>query len=381
MDTKKLLSISKKARQERKQEREKKRQERLQKIENEELIVEEMLKNQPIKVKENQENESTSESNDVKIEKATDRLEVLKKIEEYEKEGKFDVDVEEDPPTIVLTPENIDYLREKMTSKIKRIFANEMGERFLDNLLKNNKLIIKQVNGLENMNKVKTGALITCNHFNPFDCFTVEKVFRMSENAKDKRLYKVIREGNYTNFPGLYGFFFRNCDTLPLSSNKRTMVNFMKAVDTILQKGDYILIYPEQSMWWNYRKPKPLKNGAFKLAARNNVPVIPIFITMEDSKLIGEDGFNIQEYTINVEEPIYPDEKLSEKENTEVMKQRNFEVWKNVYEKFYGIPLKYTCEQNVQSGTIRGRRRKCTKISFVQSRDGGKNIHYQILTY
>ena len=99
-------------------------------------------------------------------------------------------------------------------------------------------------------------------------------------------------------------------------------------------------------MWWNYRKPKPLKNGAFKLAARNNVPVIPIFITMEDSKLIGEDGFNIQEYTINVEEPIYPDEKLNEKENTEIMKQKNFETWKNVYEKFYGIPLEYTCEKN-----------------------------------
>lgn len=346
MDTKKLLAISKKARQERKQEKEKRRQEKLQAVENEEEIVEGMLKNQPIKVREKQETGSASEGNDGQIEKAQDRLEVLKKIEEFEREGKFDVDVEDDPPTIVLTPENIDYLREKMSSKIKRIFANEMGERFLDNLLKNNKLIIKQVNGIENLNKVKTGALITCNHFNPFDCFTVEKVFRMSENEKDKRLYKVIREGNYTNFPGLYGFFFRNCDTLPLSSNKRTMVNFMKAVDTILQKGDYILIYPEQSMWWNYRKPKPLKNGAFKLAARNNVPVIPIFITMEDSKLIGEDGFNIQEYTINVEEPIYPDEKLNEKENTEIMKQKNFETWKNVYEKFYGIPLEYTCEKN-----------------------------------
>ena len=107
MDTKKLLAISKKARQERKQEKEKKRQERLQKIEDEELMVEEMLKNQPIKVREKQE---TAEDNDTQIEKAQDRLEVLKKIEEYEREGKFDVDVEEDPPTIVLTPENIDYL-------------------------------------------------------------------------------------------------------------------------------------------------------------------------------------------------------------------------------------------------------------------------------
>ena len=276
------------------------------------------------------------------IEKSQNRLEVLKKIEQLEMEGKFDVDAEEDPPTIVLTPENIDYLRTTMTSKIKRIFANEVGERFLDNLLKNNKLIIKQINGIENLSKIQTGAIVTCNHFNPFDCFTIEKVFRLSGQAKTKKLHKVIREGNYTNFPGFYGFLFRNCDTLPLSSNKRTMVEFMKAVDTLLQKGDFILIYPEQSMWWNYRKPKPLKHGAFKIATRNNVPVIPIFITMNDSNIIGEDGFPIQEYTVNIAEPIYPDENLSQKENTEEMINKNFEVWKNIYEEFYGIPLEYT---------------------------------------
>ena len=278
-------------------------------------------------------------------EKSEYRLKVQERIEELEREGKFDIDVEDDPPTIVLTPDNIDYLRKKMTSKIKRVFANEVGERFLDSLLKNNKLIIKKVNGMENLNKVATGAIVTCNHFNPFDCFTVEKVFRMSGKIEEKRLYKVIREGNYTNFPGLYGFFFRNCDTLPLSSNKRTMVNFMKAVDSLLQKGEFILIYPEQSMWWNYRKPKPLKHGAFKIAARNNVPVIPIFITMEDSNIIGDDGFPVQEYTVNIAEPIYPDEKLTQRENTEKMLNENYEAWKKIYEDFYKIPLEYSCEK------------------------------------
>lgn len=278
-------------------------------------------------------------------EKSEYRIKVQAKIEELEREGKFDIDVEDDPPTIVLTPDNIDYLRKKMTSKIKRVFANEVGERFLDSLLKNNKLIIKKVNGIENLNKVTTGAIVTCNHFNPFDCFTVEKVFRMSGKIEEKRLYKVIREGNYTNFPGLYGFFFRNCDTLPLRSNKRTMVNFMKAVDSLLQKGEFILIYPEQSMWWNYRKPKPLKHGAFKIAARNNVPVIPIFITMEDSDIIGDDGFPVQEYTVNIAEPIYPDEKLTQRENTEKMLNENYEVWKKIYEDFYKIPLEYSCDK------------------------------------
>lgn len=279
------------------------------------------------------------------VEKSQYRIDVLKKIEKLEEEGKFDVDAEKDPPTIVLTPENIDYLRTKMTSKIKRVFANEVGERFLDNLLKNNKLIIKEIKGMEYLSKISTGAIVTCNHFNPFDCFTIEKVFRLSGQMETRRLHKIIREGNYTNFPGFYGFLFRNCDTLPLSSNKRTMVKFMKAVDILLQKGDFILIYPEQSMWWNYRKPKPLKHGAFKMAVRNNVPVLPIFITMQDSNIIDNDGFPVQEYIVNIAEPIYPDKNLSQRENTENMLNKNFEVWKNIYEDFYGVPLEYTTKK------------------------------------
>lgn len=276
------------------------------------------------------------------IEKSKDRLEILEEIERLEREGRFDVDPEKDPPTIVLLPENVDYLKTKSSSRVKTRVANRIGEHFLDELLRNNKLIIKDVKGLENLNKIKGGAIITSNHFNPFDAFTIEKVFRMSDHAKTKTLYKVIREGNYTNFPGLYGFFFRNCDTLPLSSNRKTMAEFMKAVNTILQEGDLILIYPEQSLWWNYKKPKPLKNGAFKFAVKNKVPVVPIFITMEDSDLMGPDGFHIQEYTVHIGEAIYPEEDRNDKENAEIMKEKNFDLWKQVYEDFYQIPLEYT---------------------------------------
>ena len=282
------------------------------------------------------------------VEKSKERLEILEKIERLEQEGHFDVDAEDDPPTIILTPENVDYLKKNWRSKLKAKFANKLGEKFLDRLLENNKLIIKEIKGIEILQNVQTGAMITCNHFNPFDSFSIEEVFRISGQSKNKKLYKVIREGNYTNFPGLYGFFFRNCDTLPLSSNTKTMTEFVKAVDTILKRGDFILIYPEQSLWWNYKKPKRLKNGAFRLASRNNVPIIPIFITMEDTDIIGEDGFPVQQYIINIEEPIYPDNKLSVKENTEIMKKKNFEVWKNVYEDFYKIPLEYTTKKDLK---------------------------------
>lgn len=276
-------------------------------------------------------------------EKSQERIEILEKIKQLEKEGRFDVDAENDPPTIELTPENVDYLKTKRKNKWKNKFANMLGEKFLDAIIKENKLIIKDVQGLENLKSIKDGAVLTCNHFNPFDSFTIEEIFSMSGQRKNKKLYKVIREGNYTNFPGFYGFLFRNADTLPLSSNTRTMIKFMQAVDTILKRGDFVLIYPEQSLWWNYEKPKPvLKNGAYKIATRSNVPVIPIFITMTDSDIIGEDGFPIKEYYVHIEEPIYPDITLSEKENVKEMKNKNFKVWKNIYEEFYGIPLEYT---------------------------------------
>ena len=133
----------------------------------------------------------------------------------------------------------------------------------------------------------------------------------------------------------------RHCNTLPLSSNPSAMKEFTKATDTLLKQGHFVLIYPEQSMWWNYRKPKPVKPGGFYLAAKNKLPVLPCFITMKDTKLIGEDGFPIQEYTIHVSPPIYPTEGLRTGVNAQNMADENFRIWKEIYEREYGIPLRY----------------------------------------
>ena len=133
----------------------------------------------------------------------------------------------------------------------------------------------------------------------------------------------------------------RHCNTLPLSSQTATMKKFLRAVKTLLGRGDAILIYPEQSMWWNYRKPKPLKSGGFYFAAKNKVPVLPCFITMKDSKIIGEDGFPVQEYTIHIAPPIYPDKNCSVSQNTNNMMKKNFDIWQEIYEREYGIALRY----------------------------------------
>ena len=139
----------------------------------------------------------------------------------------------------------------------------------------------------------------------------------------------------------------KNCYTLPLSSNTQTMKKFIKSTNLLLQEGNFVLFYPEQSMWWNYRKPKPLKDGAYRFASSNNVPVLPCFITMSDSNIKGNDGYLIQEYTIHIGKPIYPCKDKSLKENISYMKNENYKVWKKIYENSYKTKLIYDCNEDI----------------------------------
>ena len=271
--------------------------------------------------------------------RARDRVEIMHKIESYERAGRFDEDVEEDPPTKPLPPD-MDYYRRSVSEKLKTKFAFMIAHRFVHKLLEEKKMIIKEIRGLEHFKNLDSGAIITCNHFNAFDSFAIQIAYEAAEQ-KGRNFYRVIREGNYTSYPGFYGFLMRHCNTLPLSSNHRMMRKFLEAVDKLLNAGHFVLVYPEQSMWWNYRKPKPLKPGAFTFATKNKVPVLPCFITMKDSDIIGEDGFYVQEYTIHISPPIYPSPALSNRENVARMTEKNYAVWKEIYETEYNIPLSY----------------------------------------
>lgn len=276
--------------------------------------------------------------------KSESKLALLAHIEELEREGRFSEDAEENPPAPVLMPEDINYLPRSLKSKTQTKYAFKVARWFVNMLIKKKQLIIKEYKGIENLEKVADGAVITCNHFNAFDSFAIQLAFEQGK-LKKKKMYRVIREGNYTGFPGFYGVLMRHCNTLPLSSNFKTMEKFIAAVDRVLEKNQFVLVYPEQGMWWNYRKPRPLQKGAFTFAARNNKPVLPVFITMEDSDVLDDDGFYVQEYTVHFCEPIYPDPNKKRAQNSCEMRDKNYEAWKAVYERTYGEKLTYSCDE------------------------------------
>ena len=273
------------------------------------------------------------------MEKSAHKLELLRRIAALEKRQLWHLDVEDDPETYPLMPDQIDYLNEKISNKIKNKIANIFGARFFDKMIANKQLIIKEVRGIENFTAVEGGRIVTCNHFSVGDNYAVWVALR--DHMDGKFLYKVIREGNYTNPPKPFGLFMRHCNTLPLSSQRATMVKFMKAFAELLRRGETILIYPEQGMWWNYKKPRPMQDGAFSIAVRNKAPIVPIFITMEDSDVIDPDGFPVQEYTLHILPAIYPDPTLSLREAKEDMRKKNYDAWVQVYEQFYDKKLVY----------------------------------------
>lgn len=298
------------------------------------------------------------------VEKAKDRLLALERIAEYEKKGWFDKDIEDDPPFEVLNPEDIDFLGKKFTSRVKSKIANICGASYFNGQMRKKHVILKDVTGLENLEGFSGGAIVTCNHMNVFDNYAV--YLALKKHFKKYILYKFIREGNYA-LPGLFGMLMRNCNTLPLSENRRTMAHCIKAARTLLERGEKVLIYPEQGMWWNYRKPRPLKQGAYNFAVRSNVPVIPIFITLSDSDIIGKDGFPVQEFTVNILPLIYPDPELSLNDNCEMMSGKNFALWKDAYERVYGVKLEYSTVENAAGGDNEDSKDKTTESGGEKS--------------
>ncbi len=228
--------------------------------------------------------------------------------------------------------EPFDTERRKLKSKLLAFFARKIAE---NETKKRNTLT--EVRGIENALAVNGGAIITQNHFNIMDN-TVARILALEcEKAKDFHI--VIQETN-AFMTGYFGFLMRNCNTLPVSRSASYMAKNLKpAIKKILEREGFILIYPEQEMWFNYKKPREVRDGAYHYAAEFNVPIIPTFVTMENTEEIGEDGFYKQKYTLHVMHPIYPDKALSVRENRERMKEADITAKRNCYESFYKIKL------------------------------------------
>ena len=274
---------------------------------------------------------------------------VISNIKKATENGEYNKKVEIEDPN----------LTQKQEEQIIKTYINNQGKILYKIKTKIARIIISvatkiinketKIVGIENIKDINTGAIITSNHFNPLDNLIIQKLIK---KLGKKRLYIVSQVSNFA-MDGFIGFLMNYSDTIPLSKQVSFMKKqFAKLIKDKLKKNDYILIYPEEEMWYNYRKPRPLKQGAYYFAAKNNVPIISCFteIIDEDKKYNYE--FYAVKHILHVLPPIYPDPNKSAKENSIEMMQKDYEQKKNAYESSYNKKLDYTFSKEDIAGWI-----------------------------
>jgi len=277
------------------------------------------------------------------------REQVIENIRQAAENGTFNIKVEVDDP--VLTAEQQRSLLDnylKKRSSIHFRINNRIAQQIADGAAR----IINQTTkiiGLENVDGITGGAILTSNHFSQIDN-TVVRTF--ARRMGKKKLYIVSQETNLA-MSGWVGFLLNYADTIPISTDHSYMSDrFAPMLKELLDKNNYVLIYPEQEMWFNYRKPRPLKRGAYYYAAKFNVPVISCFVEFCDLEELDTAEFHKVQYVMHILPPIFSDPAKTVRENSIAMCMQDYRQKKMAYEAAYRKPLDYRFEPDDIAGWI-----------------------------
>ena len=232
----------------------------------------------------------------------------------------------------------------KVSYSLKHMIANMTISKYMKLLDKD--ITIKGLENLKDLDLSK-GAIITSNHFNPLDTFIIRKLV---EKVLKKDLYIVIQDTNLA-MPGSLGFLMNYTNTIPVSKSPTYLAGtFKENLRKILSDGKIVLIYPEEEMWFNYRKVRPFKRGAYQYAAILNVPVISCFTKIIDTDIIDNEEFNKTIYELNVLGYLYPDKDISPRVNSINMLNEDYNLKKKAYEEAYNRSLDYTFSKDDIAG-------------------------------
>lgn len=271
------------------------------------------------------------------------RKEVMAAIDQAEKEGAFDRHVDPIPREIVIpVDENYHYVGhrtflEGLKYRLYKFFVVWPATWYLNTFVLKTRYV-----GRENLKGLKA-AVLTCNHVDKFDCLAIKY------GARGHRTFTVAADFN--NMKGFLGEMMRAGDMLPLNTTMKGRILFSRVVEEVLTKRkQFLMVYPEASMWWHYEKPRPYKDGAFSFAAKYDVPVVPQFITYRDLPKTDAEGIPFKAFTVHIGKPIYPDPAKTKKENIAALREQSFAFCKGVYEKVYGKKLTYTYDKEANYG-------------------------------
>jgi len=212
--------------------------------------------------------------------------------------------------------ENYPYLDDSLKFRINRMLAYAM-QWFLAAPL-NRILYGLKIEGRENLRKnrelFRNGAMTVCNHCYRYDTISVLQAIRF-HRVWIPMYALAFRGGDHWKMKSVGG--------LPIPENRAGIRRFDEAMDELHRRKQWIHIFPETCSWWFYPALRPFKTGAFKLAYKYDIPVIPLMITFRERKGIYKlfrKGDPLA--TIKIGEPIIPDTTAPRKAEAERLRDQ-----------------------------------------------------------
>lgn len=276
------------------------------------------------------------------------RRAVIQNIKTFAENGEFHNKVELNDPVLTSEQNKVitnGYLenRNRLSFRAKTLMGVTLAKAATGLINKDTQIV-----GLKKIPKDLGGVLITSNHFSPLE----NTVIRHLTNTLGRRKLGIISQTTNFAMTGIIGFLMKYADTIPISTDPhylaRDFLSVMK--EKLVDKKEAILLYPEQEMWFNYRKPRPPKKGAYFYAAKLNVPILSCFVEMVDLEDDDTPEFKKVRYVLHVLDVLYPDESKTARENTEYLAERDYQLKKECYEMVYGRELVYTFESTDIAG-------------------------------
>lgn len=277
---------------------------------------------------------------------------VIENIKKYAENGEFHNKVELNDPVLsaeenrAITDSYMEN-RERLAFKLKSAVAVAIAKTATKIINKDTELI-----GIEKIPTDLQGVIITSNHFGPLE----NTIIRHLTNKLKRRKLNIISQTTNFAMTGPIGFLMNYANTIPISTEPRYLARDFLSVmkEKLVEKKEAILLYPEQEMWFNYRKPRPPKNGAFFYATKLNIPIISCFVEIVDKSEDDTDEFKKVKYILHVLDVLYSDQTKTSKENVEYLAEADYNLKKACYEKVYNKPLTYTFESSDIAGWKKG---------------------------
>lgn len=164
----------------------------------------------------------------------------------------------------------------------------------------------------QNRELFANGVMTVCNHVHRWDMICVLQAMR----------YRKAWIPMYAQaFNGKDGFLMKSIGGIAIPDNLGGLKKFDQALDELHAKKQWLHIFPESCSWYHYAPLRPFKTGAFNMAYKYALPVLPMMISFRPRtgwrKCFGKGAPLI---TIRVGDPIVPNPDAPRKEEAARMR-------------------------------------------------------------